>query len=376
MNTKFNKLLNQIFSIFTIATLTLYVSACAGIKEGESTQSQSSILGLLGLSLNEIQSGSCEGKKLSLFTDPLPPESEIPVLQIGESIVLDRSAHLSLESPAWDLSIGTEYEGFYERFERDMKTSECHKYKPLFPGYHYIKLCNTVNGNYSCVARGFIKVEGAMNKAPLAALTMPTPMVFLGQAINLDMSNSTDPENDSLKFTWRMLEQPPTSTVQPIVSDAAVQPFTPDVPGRYVLVGYALDGYENPLRFLDQANSVVVASVHSRIEGNVAPTMVMVMNPPNPTAGNSIRFDASASTDPDDPVLTLHSWFIAVQLEDGSWDFFDVQDTFTPGTLRVGKNLAAGNYWVGACLADYVPREAPNEAAQSCWDHRFTVVNE
>ncbi|PKA05493.1 hypothetical protein CH375_04860 [Leptospira ellisii] len=373
MKTKFRRLTKRILSTFLIVLSALYLNVCSNGKESVSMESTLALLGISGTT----SGSSCTGKKLNLFTDPMPPESEIPVLQLGESIVLDRSAHALLNAPVWDLALGDEYQGFYIRFKRGLETDSCYEYKPLFPGYHYVKLCsNPTNGEYTCVARGFIKVEGEMNKAPSAAIAQNSHKIFMGQAATLDMSGSTDPEGDTLKFVWRMLDQPSNSVALPPQSEAAVQTFTPDVPGRYVLSGYARDGYENHLRFLDEAKSSTMATVHSRIQGNAAPTIAMDRMPAQPIAGQPIRFDATASTDPEAEVLRLHSWYIAVKRPDGVYEFFDYQEEFGPGELRVGRTLEAGTYLAGVCLFDNVARtsELPEEA-NSCWEEEFDVID-
>lgn len=345
-------------------------AACAGSASG----GEESLAVLSTLALADVPTDTCEGG-LNLFTDPLPPEGEIAVIQLGQSIVLDRTT-FRVSDPAWDFSIGEQYEGFYQRYARGVQSTACSTFTPLFPGYHYIKLCSMTDG-YSCVARGFVKVEGVMNTPPNAELEPVPQVVFLGESATFDMSDSTDPEGDELHFEYRLNTKPSGSNVAVPNSGAAVQQFTPDVPGEYHLLAYARDGFENPLRWLaEQGASVRVISVYSRIQGNGAPNMTFDMTPPNPQPGQMVRLNAAASADPENETLTFYMWQVARLREDGVWELLDSQSSVPAGQLTADVQLGeAGRYGIVGCLADYVQRRghvAGDEAA--CASIEFDVA--
>ncbi len=338
--------------ISAISAAALAASATCTGAGGDGAES----LALLStLALADIPADNCEGG-LNLFTDPLPPEGEIAVIQLGESIVLDRTT-IRVSDPVWDFLIGTEYEGFFQRYARGVQTSACATYTPLFPGYHYIKLCTTTNG-YTCVARGFVKVEGAMNTPPNGALEPVPQVVYLGDSVTFDMSGSTDPEGDELHFEYRLNTKPSGSNVSAPSSGAAVQQFTPDAPGDYHFSGYARDGYENPLRWLEeQGASLRTISIYSRIQGNAAPNMAFDMTPPNPLPGQTVRLNAAASVDAENETLTFYSWQLARLREDGVWELLDSQSSAPSGQLTADVPIGeAGHYGITGCLADYVQR--------------------
>ncbi|MCE9600463.1 MAG: PKD domain-containing protein [Spirochaetia bacterium] len=352
-------------------TLGLLAISCKTEKEDPSTQ-----LAPLLLSMPLIQSApnqsTCAGPgSLPLFTDPMPPENEILTLHLGESIVLDQANQPGSPNLVWDFFAGTEYLGFYQRFARHVQAEQCASYTPTFPGFHYLKLCNS----QACLARGIIKVEGQMNRAPVARAA-PIPLVVpVGVGQTLDLSASTDPENDELKFEWKILIKPAGSSAVAPTSGPAVQSFTPDQPGKYFLMSRARDGFENPFRFLDEANSQISALLYARIPGNQAPTISLGMTPSNPTESTAITFDASASTDQDDAELKIHYWSL-IRLNDwGSWELDRESDQFTDGQLTFTIAPTAGTYQIYVCLADYVGRDFGLEGEeQSCTYKEFVVA--
>jgi hypothetical protein len=172
------------------------------------------------------------------------------------------------------------------------------------------------------------------------------------------MSDSTDPEGDELHFEFRLNTKPNGSNAGAPSSGAAVQQFTPDVPGEYHFDAYARDGFENPLRWLaEQGSSLRTISIHSRIQGNGAPNMVLDMTPPNPQPGQMVRINAAASVDPENEALTLYSWQLARLRDDGVWVLLDSQNSAPAGQLTADIQLGeAGHYGIVGCLSDYVQR--------------------
>lgn len=338
-----------------ISTMLVVALALGATCTGSAGGNEKSLAVLSTLALADVPADTCEGG-LNLFTEPLPPEGEIAVIQLGESVVLDRTT-FRVSDPVWDFSIGTEYEGFFQRYARGVQSTACAAYTPLFPGYHYIKLCTTTNG-YSCVARGFVKVEGAMNAPPAGELEPVPQVVYLGDSVTFDMSASTDPEGDELHFEYILFSKPENSNASAPSSGAAAQQFSPDTPGEFHFSAYARDGYENPLRWLaEQGSSLRTISVYSRIQGNAAPTLNFDMTPANPKPGQVVRINAAASVDPENETLTLYSWQLVRLREDGVWEMLDNQSSAPAGQLVADVPIGeAGHYGIVACLADYVQR--------------------
>lgn len=352
-----------------VAILLLFATGCAPeLKENEKKDSSLALLLLPAAGLSH--QNTCVGG-LHLFTDPMPEEGEIPVIPLGGAIVLDQSGYGNSADLTWDFLASTEYHGLYQRYANDVKAENCAGYQPMFPGFHYLKLCNAS----TCVARGIVKVEGEMNQAPHIDLA-PIPLVVpVGVSQLLDLSASTDPENDALSFEWQLQIRPANSLMNAPSSGPAVQSFTPDVPGKYFLMGRARDGFENPFRFLDEGgHSIVSALMYSRIPGNAAPTMVLNVTPVNPVETQGVTFDASASTDTDNPVLFIHSWTLVRLNKDNSGEVIREGADLPAGQLTFTIAPEAGSYEMYICLGDYVGRETgvPGEE-QSCDVKAFTV---
>lgn len=357
------------FTKLLLITLPLWLGACK--SEVEDATAQLAPLLLATPQLQSTNQSSCAGDgALRLFTDPMPDEKEIQVIQLGESVILDQENNPGSPNLVWDFLAGTEYQGFFTRYARHVQAEQCAAYTPVFPGYHYLKLCNST----TCLARGIFKVEGVMNRAPHAALEEVPLVAKVGSNVRLDMSATTDPEDDPLTFTWTVQIKPQGSQAVAPTSGPAVQEFFPDLPGKYFLMGRAKDGFENPFRFLDEANSHYSALFFARLPNNEAPTINLIRTPVSPTETAPIHFDATTSTDPDDAVLRIHYWALVRVRDDGVRELDRESDQFAPGQLTFEISPTAGNYEIYVCLADYVGREFGLDGEeQSCTAQEFTV---
>ncbi len=162
-----------------------------------------------------------------------------------------------------------------------------------------------------------------VNGAPVADAGSDDTAV-LGNALSIDASGSTDPENDALTYGWAVTTAPAGSTATPADVSAAQTTFTGDVSGTYVLTLTVSDpnGLSDTdtvtLGFSEPANQPPVADAGS---GSTVVT------------GQPASIDGSASTDPDSDPLT-YTWSVSGQpLGSTGGAFADASaaaTTFTP----------------------------------------------
>lgn len=124
--------------------------------------------------------------------------------------------------------------------------------------------------------------------------------VCIGTII-LDGSNSSDPDGDTLNYTWTLKSIPDGSTATLNNSNEARASITPDVAGEYVITLSVSDGVHNPVT--DEVTLNITADTG---------------NPPVAAAGDdrtvgvneTVTLDGSNSSDPDGDELTYH-WTIS-----------------------------------------------------------------
>ncbi|MGK0190050.1 MAG: hypothetical protein ACI9R3_005869 [Verrucomicrobiales bacterium] len=71
------------------------------------------------------------------------------------------------------------------------------------------------------------------NLAPTAVATVDFSLAIVGEAVNFDGSGSTDPETDSLTYSWSITAAPAGSTATLIGAGTANPTLTPDLDGVY-----------------------------------------------------------------------------------------------------------------------------------------------
>lgn len=133
------------------------------------------------------------------------------------------------------------------------------------------------------------------NQKPVAQLAAPD-VVYSGNNIELDASQSSDPNNDTLTYEWQVIEAP--EDIQFNTTDDGKAFFTPTQLGDYIVSLRVYDGqhYSDPLTHTVQVKS------------NLPPVIVFQNDSPREAeVGQQVTFDASGSFDPDGESLT-YQW--------------------------------------------------------------------
>ena len=115
--------------------------------------------------------------------------------------------------------------------------------------------------------------------------------------ITLDGTASRDPNNTTITYSWRIVEQPPGSHPTLTNATSATPTFTADVAGRYVLALICSDGSLTSV--VDQV-VIIVATGNLPPVANAGPDQTV-------TAGQQVTLNGSGSSDPNGDPLTL-SW--------------------------------------------------------------------
>ena len=132
--------------------------------------------------------------------------------------------------------------------------------------------------------------------------------VALGDAASVDGTGSSDPDGDSLTYSWTFSSVPGSSAITDadLSSTSASQPsFTPDVEGDYTLELTVDDGV------LSDAASVTLTVESSGGTANQAPTADAGTDS-TVALGSGATLDASGSTDPDGDALTYRWKFLSL----------------------------------------------------------------
>jgi hypothetical protein len=118
-----------------------------------------------------------------------------------------------------------------------------------------------------------------------------------GRPITLDGTASRDPNNTSVTYSWRIVEQPPGSHPTLTNATSAKPTFTADLAGRYVLALVCSDG--SLTSTVDQV-VIIVATGNLPPVANAGPDQTV-------TAGQVVTLDGPGSSDPNGDPLT-YSW--------------------------------------------------------------------
>jgi hypothetical protein len=193
------------------------------------------------------------------------------------------------------------------------------------------------------------------NRSPLAGLSLAGQLIsaggaadagtFSGSEVKFDASSSTDPDGDSLSFSWTLVSRPAGSSVE-VNGTGAQLLVKPDVAGTYVVSVRISDGkgaaVDKQATILVSANAAPVTSVAISASYTAVASVAAATNV---TVGATILLDGGTSRDADgDAVVT-------------SWELIE-----RPATSQAGLTLGAasarlstdvaGSYKVRARAAD------------------------
>lgn len=145
----------------------------------------------------------------------------------------------------------------------------------------------------------------AENGAPVANAGVAQTVV-VGSPVNLDGTASSDPDGDSLTYSW-VLDVPAASSATLSAAATSQPSFNADAAGSYTAVLTVSDGQ------LEDTASVVITVRDPAV--NTAPNAVAVASKTQAAVGETITLSGAGSSDPEGNTLS-YSWSLAVP--DGS----------------------------------------------------------
>ncbi|WP_105166996.1 PKD domain-containing protein [Pseudoalteromonas sp. T1lg23B] len=175
------------------------------------------------------------------------------------------------------------------------------------------------------------------NQQPTAHLSGPTE-VYIGNTVELDASQSSDPNNDVLTYEWQFVES--AAEVPLHTRDDGTAFFTPTELGNYIVSLRVHDGqyYSDPLTHTVQVKS------------NLPPVIVLANDSPREAeVGAQVLFNASASYDPEGEALS-YQWTLDRPVDSNAQLTTDMTDSTSlvadvAGTYSINLHLSdtAGN---------------------------------
>jgi len=134
----------------------------------------------------------------------------------------------------------------------------------------------------------FDNIESVKNSAPNANAGVDQS-IKMGTLVELDASNSSDPERDALIFNWAFISKPATSQSVLQNSNTASASFVADVSGEYLLGLVVSDGEFNSVQSVVQ---VISSRLNSAPVANAGANQFVL-------TGGLVTLDGSASSDAD-----------------------------------------------------------------------------
>src|SRR6185436_11734324 len=120
----------------------------------------------------------------------------------------------------------------------------------------------------------------------------PDQTAPVGAVVTLDGTASTDPDGNTLSYSWAFDSQPSGSTAS-LTNPTSVRPtFQVDAPGTYVVHLVVTDGSAS-----STPDTVVISTVNSAPVANAGPDQTVLV-------GQTVTLDGSASNDVDGDPLT------------------------------------------------------------------------
>src|SRR5438093_5367812 len=190
----------------------------------------------------------------------------------------------------------------------------------LLVSYSSSTVINGVNSTVSLFLGDTNAWARTENAAPLPLYSWSPNSPAPGTVVSFDASHSYDPDHDSISYQWQFGDGNTASGLFP--SHA------------YVSIGI----YNATLTVRDPNGGTAFSSKSIAIgtPGNQPPIALFTFTPTNPTTGQPINFDASASRDPDGSI-TAYSWNFGDALTGSG---VTTAHTYgSPGTYNVALNV-------------------------------------
>ncbi len=237
------------------------------------------------------------------------PDQTAPV---GTTVRLDGSASSDVDgdplSYQWTLTLAPDGSAAH--------LSDPNSATPAFtldrPGYYSAQL--VVDDGLASSEPDFVSIA-TLNSKPVAEAG-PDQSVYVGDAVTLNGSGSTDLDGDRLTYRWALINQPEGSAAA-LSDSAAIQPvFAVDRPGTYVVQLIVNDGSVD-----SDPDTVVVTTLNSRPIAAAGPDQGVPV-------GTLVQLDGAGSLDADGDVLSYH-WSLT-SVPDGSTAALAAPDSPTP----------------------------------------------
>ncbi len=189
---------------------------------------------------------------------------------------------------------------------------------------HYFEILNI------CKAGNF---EGAASVAKAGE----NRKVLTGTTVELDGSESFDPEGDSIvSYQWSILSAPAGSLSEIVIPDEKITGFTPDLEGVYRINLVVNDGYYNSIAGIKKITAKLTN----------APPVAKAGNDTTVATRRYCNLNGCASSDPDGDLL-LYTWELISKPEGGD-PKFNYKDTPHPEIFLTNE----GDYVFGLVVDD------------------------
>ncbi|WP_434113447.1 PKD domain-containing protein [Methylocaldum sp. GT1TLB] len=237
------------------------------------------------------------------------PDQTAPV---GTTVRLDGSASSDVDgdplSYQWTLTLAPDGSAAH--------LSDPNSATPAFtldrPGYYSAQL--VVDDGLASSEPDFVSIA-TLNSKPVAEAG-PDQSVYVGDAVTLNGSGSTDLDGDRLTYRWALINQPEGSAAA-LSDSAAIQPvFAVDRPGAYVVQLIVNDGSAD-----SDPDTVVITTLNSRPIAAAGPDQGVPV-------GTLVQLDGAGSLDADGDVLSYH-WSLT-SVPEGSAAALAASDSATP----------------------------------------------
>ncbi|MHC5062018.1 MAG: PKD domain-containing protein [Planctomycetota bacterium] len=167
---------------------------------------------------------------------------------------------------------------------------------------------------------------GTYNAAPTADAGPAQNIIVIGTTVELDGSQSSDPEDDPITYLWTMMQKPAGSTTELSNPNSATPAFTADIHGDYSISLVVTDIFGA----VSASDSIEVGfeNIDPVADAGAEQTVM---------AGDTVYLDGSASSDGNGDLLT-YSWGFTSKPAQSLAEITDptsVQTSFMPDVTGV-----------------------------------------